>query len=364
MTDFRGLLTGVLLLSGVVYSGYGQQIVTKYFPIEKKLEGKGVDLYVRCDCIGLIDSNLMVVQLDGNPIFNIYRPDDFMRLKSFGLHGKGPNEFIGLTFCYNQVSKENGKILIWVIDWDTRLFQQIAIDADLNKRGMQIKKQFHLTPETNIEHGIFYINDSLLVGTSISNMESSSRKGDGPYTKLHHFFRYNPMNKTVTWTKPYPSVKFESDQNCGSIYQDRPMLKPDGTKIACPSAFFDQIIIYNPDGKELIRILSSVKAPKMVLPNQSDWFKQNVFYYGLGYATDNFIYVIYQNETGETLGKEENRSEIHVFDWSGKGVCRYKTNFPLSNVAVDEKTKTIYAGQVGVTGDIAVFRIGSELQFK
>jgi hypothetical protein len=221
-----------------------------------------------------------------------------------------------------------------------------------------------IPPDFRAEYGIFFINDSLVVGTSSAEYESYLWKEKGPFTKMQHFFRYNPKSKGIAWRKPFPLLEFSNKLECGFIYQDWPILKPDGTRIACSFTYFDQIIIYNIEGQDLIRIISPIKPPRLVLPDQSEWSKMNRYYYIHGYATNNYIYTVYRNDTYENLVNEENKAEIHVFDWEGNGVCKYKTKFPLNNITVDEHQGIIYAGQESVSGDAVIFKIGPELKFK
>ena len=299
----------VILISLFVYkSGYCQVIVTRSFPIEKDIEGKPVNLNLRCDDICMVGDNVLVIQSDGNPRFHLYESENFKLVREFGLHGKGPNEFIGNTEFYNQVTIENGNILFWAFDRQARKFQQISIDENLGRRGVSVGKQILMSSDFRAEFGIFFISDSLVVGTSSAENESFLWKEKGPFTKMQHFFRYNPTSKEIAWRKPFPLMEFSGKSDCGNIYQDWPILKPDGTRIASSFTHFDQIIIYNIEGLDLIRIISPIKPPRLVLPDQSRWFEKNRFYYIHGYATNNYIYTVYRNDTYENLVNLENKA--------------------------------------------------------
>ncbi len=339
-----------------------KEILIQSFPIEKELSGYNIDIPISTKYMGVVDSLLIIVTRDNRYKIHIYNTEDMTLVKKVGREGKGPGEFVGGVKYFNQYEIDNDDINIWIFDVTTRKFQLINLTSLLSKRPKPPKQSISIDRTTNFEFGIFSISENYIVGTSSSNKESYYWKKRENVLK-GHFFRRDLRDGSIEWTVPRPELSFKYRSQCGVIYQDFPGMKPDKSKIAAANKYFSKIDVYKGSGELDFSIKIPSEKMNLVLPNSSDWFKENHQYYGSCSVSDDYIYALYKNTSFDAFYESDFEPEIHVFDWDGNPICRYRLKIPLDHIAVDEKTRTIFGGHDVTDGGITVFKMGDELSF-
>lgn len=321
-------------------------LIINSFPKEQNIIGESHEIFISPQFMGICDTLLFIINNKKENIVNVFNSTNLSFIGSFGNRGKGPNEYMSAQF-YGQYTIDNKGINVWIMDGNSRKLHLINVEESLktNNSTQPIKEKF-LTRNTGFERSVFYINDSLIIG--------SSQSSNG------HLYLYNPILDEIKWTKFYPELETENEETFGLLWLDMNSLKPDGSKIACAFYSFNRIDIYSTDGKFEFSVTYNPDNLPEIIPKEElvDSDQNKVFYLDV-YSTNNYIYALYCNSTSDNLYNSDFKSEIHVFNWNGDPVSIYRSDIAFDRIVVDEKNKIIIGGHYITDGDITVFNLDS-----
>lgn len=295
------------------------------FPIVKKVDAKDVEWIEPYLPSGMlqIDSLLIITNLEGNNVFQVYNTHRKKMIYQGGSFGKGPNEFI-TPLMMNQYIKKDGCIYFYIWDHSNNLYT-----LDLNKlivgENFVIKRE-KLSTKFGIQSGLVKF-DSTVLGFS---------DGSGGRT-----FEYNLNSKETDVWDYYPRIKnmdIYSNYDLYLLYSGF-MAYNDKLNVIVKSyvLYFNQLVFYTPTGNRI----RTIKLPKIdYILNRENVIEAPIYSLYLQHNDKN-IYVSYNNYVDKNQLKY--KGSVNVFDWEGNPVARYIIeNMLISAFAVDELNSKIY----------------------
>lgn len=257
--------------------------------------------------------------------FSLYSvKPELRRVADFGWPGKGAAE-MGAPAFFGQWLVENGHTKIWVLDRAKSLFLKIDIDSTLREKRMIVDRAFDMA-KAGIPgvRDLFYIDDTLLVGTSDSSVCTA--------------FHYNPVNGT------YQSLETAQDFGAGHhpleyyrISQNLSVVHPTSGRWASVMFFFPQADFRQVDsiGWKTV-FIDRVLTPEVCLSEKLRT------YYASVCGTAQYVYALWLDQDDEEFGTAERDAEVHVFTWDGRPVARMRVPYTLS-ITVDAEDRELYA---------------------
>ena len=302
------LSVGVILVSCT----QNDTVVITSFPIEKSIKYSDYDTYDIIDPAGIVvsDSYLFLLGLKSEPIFQQYELQEMKYVRSFGIRGRGPDEFMESPSMY--VSHNPEKFYIYRFWEKSVTAYQILKDGDLAQENIFIinkggtMNQFHIIKDSLIVY-------NLVPQIGIVKIELSE---DDRFSKIE--FDKN---------KDYPEDFFHPNYGTLSV-NDR--------YIVYAYKYRKQIDIYDIDNMKLkTRLLAYGHREEITISEQSKGYYYDV------YTTNNFIYAYYVNPDS---GDSKNKYFIEVFDYSGTPIIRYNIGISLGGLfAVSSKDDVMYS---------------------
>jgi len=326
MKHFAFLLFLSIILSNCVVKEEENNV--KYvdtFPIEKKVYAKDVQWMEPYLPSGMlqIDSLLIITNLKGKNVFQVYNTNRKKMIYQGGNFGKGPNEFI-TPLMMNQYIKKDGCIYFYLWDQSNNLFT-----IDLNKLILGdnfVIKREKLSTKFGIQSGLVKL-DSTILGFS-----------DGSEGRT---FEYNLNSKETDLWDYYPRIKNMGTYSSYDLYllYSAFMAYNDRLNIILKSyvMYFNQLVFYTPSGNRI----RTIKLPKIdYILNRENVIDAPSYSFYLQH-NDRNIYVSYDDYVGKNQLKY--KGSVNVFDWEGNPVTRYMIeNKVISAFAVDEINRKIY----------------------
>ena len=265
----------------------------------------------------VIKDSLLLVRNAQNSDFlvEVYNLNTKQLLTKAARRGKGFNEVLGGFTVY---SSEQSYFLFF--DMISRRFQKYDIDS------LIAYKEHYLpilqnTPREAVD--IALIDSNRFVFYDDRYLESKKFSNGLPELGIEYL---NPATKYSAKDFKY----FAGSINGGKIYN-----KPDHSKIAVFSLYDDKINIYD---HQLV-LQKTIKGPDNYLPEfitqQNQWGtvvvkgKNLMPAYGLGFATNDYIYTVY-------LGYKDFKkyTEIFKLDWDGKLIKRYIVQYHIDVLSI------------------------------
>lgn len=330
------------------------------FPRSKSLSGNVIN-EIREDIypffMGIKDSILLLCDFKSNPHFYAYETNKFSPLGEFGRQGKGPSD-IQDPFFSGQIIKENDSYKIWVFQVNLMKLALIDITHALGKSFDKPDMSIILPPEVNTACNILSLDKNTFIGVGI--------EAEG------EFFIYNSLTKIFKWKEflvDYNTDYMNLLKKSGLLNEYKLgtlKVKPDGSLFVKASIFKPIIDVYNIncDLQFSIEIAGSEKPT--INSNMRQFDETRMLYYANIYLSNNYIYALNQNCSLEEQNSNNcSNTEIHVFDWNGKAICKFLLNEPISSLGpfvIDEKNKQIILFSPKIESNSYYrFSIGSEL---
>lgn len=291
------------------------------FPEEKWLIGE--ELYY--DEIGVLEMNVidtfMILRIPHKEnMFNVYELSNQSFIGSFGLKGKGPNEFLGPRYS-NQFLIDSTGIKIWINDIIREKYSLINVTKSLESKKTFVEKTFDINAEQ-----LFYFHDDKILGND------DSKKG--------RMFKYNPKIKEKNYSSFFPVIP-QNFHYQFITHKNICKLKTDKSKIVSVMHYFKRIDFFTTNGEiENSVIYQDDYSPSEIIER----FEQNklINYYEDVTVTNDLIFAVYTNQLDDDVADVEKELEIHVFDWSGNP--KYLLHVPeyVLNITIDEVNGYLY----------------------
>jgi hypothetical protein len=311
------------------------------FPIEKSIAFTTIKtpsvIYANTPGVVITGDYLVVMRsFSGNPLYHVFEMPDCKYMGSFGMLGKGPNEFEVPDVRSARPTEKGFKV------FDTHkglLF--VDLTGFSSNKSFKVK-QVKLPGELYILNDAVQINDSIIYGMPYV----------GKTEKL--YVRYNLNSSKLDYFGEYPAFfpKGNKDNYWGLIWRYS-IVKPDGTKYASFFARFKLFRIYNNSG--LLIKEKTMEVPKNILSPKH----KSTTYYDVTKATNEYIYALCLN--GQ-LNETDDYPTLEVWDWDGNPVAKLKLQSFVYSFDITQDNKKIYCMDREIDDKIFVYDLENVLK--
>jgi hypothetical protein len=286
----------------------------------------------------VVDSFLIVAQSRKDSIFSIFKLPDCKYQMSFGIRGRGPNEFMNSSpgFTLAPVFSDHGS---FAVDNYRNNIQYYRI-KDIMQYNLAPYKTEELPSDIEGFQTIGYFNDTLIVGA--------------PFRLNMLLLKYHSINQKVNQYKGYPDTySFDDLNNLRNQYSGFMTVKQDNSKFALAYGSKGVIEIYNVNDTVPITIayegFPSLEE-NLGLHKDSEFSIFNkekmIFCWGIT-STNNYIYAKIYNDNYFNISDSKSMltsyvAQLHVFNWNGKLMAVIKPEKYYTEFAVDKNNKYLY----------------------
>lgn len=259
----------------------------------------------------------------------IYDVSQGKYIGDFFRKGEGPSEFLNFVIINQKMDS-----VLWIHDLTRQGIKAIHISKTIDSGETVINEEISykgysdpLVVFRTKDSGLWIKNFSVADGVTYSRFKSDISNTIPLYNKE---LSINDLNKTKTLA------------DC---------IKDDETQIASLTGVLNQIDILDISHPE--RNISVTTSSEMITFDHLVSTHDNDlidYYLSLPRCNDSFIIALYNNE-------HEQKKELHLIDWNGNGLCKYKFNENIIDFCIDWKNQVIY----GVTKKEEVYRYNIEL---
>ncbi|MDR9417937.1 BF3164 family lipoprotein [Gracilimonas sp.] len=280
--------------------------------------------------IDVSDSLLIVLDNTNSDIFKFYRLDDFSLVGTFGNQGEGPGEISFPAFINHGGFKADEEFEF--LDWGRKTISRYSLDQVLNNDQAVPIFEYMLPPDLiRIQRGMFIENGKYIIGLA-GMREGKLAKVD---TKTDSIVAIAPFTPFLEEAINHRSV--------GLIYSGEMTANEEKQRILVTTRRFKILEIFDYD-LNLIRDTRFEANPGTGSANEIvNTTEETLYHYNDVTYTDSLIYTLHEGNTSGNYIKGEslNDSEIHVFDWDGNPVKKYKVDIVLSQIAIDKNNNRI-----------------------
>ncbi|HTO14455.1 MAG TPA: hypothetical protein VLZ83_01730, partial [Edaphocola sp.] len=170
--------------------------------------------------INVIDTFIILRIPHKENMFNVYGLSDQSFIGSFGLKGRGPNEFLGPRYS-NQLIMDSTGIKIWINDIIREKHSLINVSKSLESNKTFVEKTFDI----KAEH-LFYFTDDKIIGND------DSKKG--------RIFTCNPKVQEKNYSSFFPVIP-QNFHYQFITHKNICKLKTDKSKIVSVMHYFKRI---------------------------------------------------------------------------------------------------------------------------
>jgi hypothetical protein len=268
--------------------------------------------------LAIIDSFVIVGNIFGDTLVNVYKNLDFSNCLIKILHGNGPKEFIEKHVFFNKA-----------IGYDTITF--------LEHNARRIKKM-HINENNTIDNfEAEFINEQIpdLVEFNITEKYIFGLNIDDG-----RMFVYNRETNKIIRSDYYPKASREYDNSeLTFLYGYRLAINKYNETICGALPFLNCIVFFdfelNP--KKTIIVGDKLYFPK---PDYQHTFYQEKYYFLDVCGTTDYVYCLYKGATTQKIIPE---MKIFVFNWDGELVTTIQTNSNICRITADKENKYLLA---------------------
>lgn len=331
-----------LCLFSVVACNSAQQIIEIESLEVEKLTGEVIaDIPSSCYKEAIIKDSLFVLYDEcSDTLFRVYSLNSFSLLKTFGMQGRGPLEFMYPVLVNDTENSDK----LQIHDMVHFRFYNVNLKNDTFPYvSYQLPRKLIQTYNVNKV-------DSLYMATSATNASDSAL-----------FFIYND-NSQKNINIPYvPEFKLILDVHPlldkRSIYSNNIRVSGEKNSIILAFKYFNLINFYDLNG----RLKKSYSIKNLIPPIDSREIdiseKTMVTFYQM-YATPDFCYLLWRGKP-ISYDDSEAQAKIFVFDWEGHLFHTYELPHLSSFIAVDEKNTFILGGVLSeINGFVEIYKYG------
>lgn len=319
------VLVFIFLIFGCCNNKKDYIIEIKQFPKEISLNYKEVDTPKYLLYVGnmfMTDSLLITIDLKADTIFRVFNLPELSYGFGFVRRGKGPFEEVEID-PFAQVIDSG--LLIYKSLTNLKIIK-------INNKNAKIIKTIKLPGHLlNLSH-ILLLNNNFIVGWMWN--QNSNKEFIGFSSNSNSYAEFGPN---------FPSLgkNLPKERNT-AIFSKISTLKPDKTRFASAYDKVKMLRIYSDEGSLLneIRFKSQTSIPEdLIFPGNKNSIGNLKTFYQRIKSTNNYIYALYSGKSVGSISNVENGNpdicdEIHVFDWNGNPVVKFKLNKLVSSFAV------------------------------
>ena len=286
----------------------------------------------------IVDSILIVAQSRPDSIYSIFQLPDCKYLMSFGIKGRGPNEFYNSNPGFTLAAVYSDQASFAVNNMRNNI-QYYRIN-DIMQNILTPYKIEEFPSEMDGFQTIGYFNDTIIIVA--------------PWRLKTLLLKYHSINKKIDHFKEYPNVySFEDLMDLRNQYTGLITVKQDNSKFALAYVNKGVIEIYNIN--DTIPITVSYKDFPSLEDNLGlrkdskgrTFSKDEMIFCWDICSTNRYIYAKIYNDKYVNISDGKGLltsyiAEIHVFDWSGKLIARLKPDFFYSEFNIDTRDRYLY----------------------
>jgi hypothetical protein len=275
-----------------------------------------------------VEDSVLIVNDQGysDGFLRFYSVTSERLLAKFGTIGSGPYEYVIPRF-----TKIRDSIIITAVNG---MCTFLSIKDLINGNSSFTFDHLILKDKSYYSSNYFFpIKDTLLIATMTSE---------------YQFFLYNNKFDTTIKVNNYPLAERKNNVSdfCLNmmVYDAFYTIKPDKEKLIVAYKNYPIVDIIQPLDFTTLRIefRNKVHNHYKVIDQMNVQFENQHIQYTFAYCTDKYFYLLYQNATKEMLEQNENKPEIHVFDWDGNFIKRYVSDLSIYNLAVSNNNDYLY----------------------
>ncbi len=301
----------------------GPNTVVTGFPIEEVAIGKKTGLEIMgVNDIFIVDTFFIAFKASGyNDFFEIYSTNNLQPLGTFLSKGKGPDEFLSITYKNEYLHTPQG-IKLWISDFTLNKRCCFNLTKSVARGITVLDTVFHLCQEGVVLN----LNDSVrLVKSSVPG---------------NILFRLQDK-KNLDFLSEYEILKSYIPRYTSDVSLSMDVCKhPSRNLVVGNMLFFNQINFFDFDKKKQFSISYGLPIDIFETAKLSD--AKLKMYYSATVPTENYIYALYVNRQMEGFPHFENGVEIHIFDLNGHAVKKISIPENIHYFAVDENNEFIY----------------------
>lgn len=268
------------------------------------------------DKMTICDSCLVIIDRCQKEKLYFFQLKDFKFLKSAGNTGQGPTDFI-FPFFLENTPLSSSELSIY----DTNLSKLKVLNINHLLNNMA---EF-LIRETTIPATILGSTDMAQI---TNNYYGSKDVG------LGMFFIYSPSNNAMEWIPYPPSVSNKQKEIDLNINQNRITVHPQKKLIATAMRFYNQIFLYDSNGK-LLKSGTFGKEIKPKIENNKISVLSDMFFTQI-YSTEKYIYLVLTNQKYKDKRPSSLKpSKIVILDWNLNHIKTLYTDKRIHSIAVD-----------------------------
>lgn len=300
------------------------------FPDTTHLEGKiVVDNFIMGASfdIDLYNNTLFVVAYTGEEeeALHLFNKNDGNHIKSILPKGRGPGE--ALTVSHIDIDRKNGNVYFY--DYVANKMHHFSSDSVIHH--VELKKFMHSCRYPIYMYRVLKADSRLIAVKGLT-------EANGKHPRL------SIINKDTIISKYYdfPPVRMQEKNGIEATYNySEYSICAEKNKIVC-TCFYGGILEIFDIGKDEIKLncIKGLFRPVYNLYEKTVPIRtsRTVFGFADVYATPADIFTIF---CGSNDHKATNK--IAAFDWNGECKHLYITDYRLSKLCIDEKSKTIYS---------------------
>lgn len=310
---------------------------------EVNLEGESLGGWVNNDVLlpnylVLKDNLLVAIENDlrvNDQLIKIYSLSEKKKIGYYGKSGRGPGEIHGGLQIIHNYNNNNS---FSFFDFTSKKISIIDLDRVLEGESYFEPSIFKVLPPNfiNLQFGSI-ISDTLLIGGGYI------QEGNLVFSDLeNNEYKYTDFKPEIEINFP-PILK-------PNIYISNIAINESKKKIVSANQYFNQIEIFSLNG-DLELTISGNDSDQVFQENRNEGWKseETITYYGGVTTTDKYIMAIYYNKKDHEMRnndgyyKEDLKSAIRVFDWSGKPIAVLNLDKRVTSINYDEINNRILA---------------------
>jgi len=316
--------------------------------------GDSLNLYLRIprEMLVLNDHYLIVTELTPENFIHVFKLPGIKYLYSWGVNGKGPDEFQLPPGDYF-VDGENRLSIYDFALGEVRFYE--VTDTSLVQAATATSLRYE--GQFNYLDKIIRLNDSLYV----ANYDETPMR----VPEFEHIALKPDNDKIISKFGNYPATDLEDDLKYFA-YRKNNIAKPNGAGFASFYSYFNRLKIYD-ESLNLIKdveVIDKTVEENSITPNNKNSSEWIIYRYPV-WASGRYIFTLALNESSEQVWKDPDSSlktSFEIWDWQGNQLYRAGFDRKISDFTVSEKSRKIFAIGAEPFDEVVVYDISEILK--
>lgn len=332
---FLSVLILIIVLSSCGRKEEYKVITVNDFPVNTELYGEIVNIPNMPPCgteVWIVDTLLLLKNEAGEcdePYFFVYDLITLDLLVKFGAHGRGPGEFIDVSYL-GQYFKDKEGIKILLNNTSPSSIEIVNLSSTIEEGQIMVDSTILLPEVLSLALEYYMLPDSSFIGSAMMI--------DG------RFFCYHDGKLTLSPFYPELSREIPNDIK-HNMYIGSSSISNDNYLFASALIHFKQIDVYStkldhqfsirfPDSPDDIDFSKDSNAP---IGRDLDFFYRDI------HISDRYIYALYHGiKYTDSDVVDYGHSEIHLFSLQGEPLAKYTLNHTLFSIISTENDAFLY----------------------